>query len=815
MRHFLRLMFLLPLAVHGFLAAPAGAAELPRTLAVSGQDKSARVAVVIGNSRYPSGALANPRNDATAMATSLKKLGFDVELKLDATKADMDAVFKRFSAKAEKAGVAALFYAGHGIQVGGGNYIVPIDAKPQNERDLKREMVKMDDVIDDMGAARVKLVFFDACRDNPLARSFSRGGTRGMAAPVEATGTLISFATKHGNTASDGDGKHSPYTTALLDALENASGLEIEQMLRQVQQGVRQATNGQQEPWRYGSLDGDFYFQAPAPKADTAKMQQEAVDRVVQDAVRRASDQAAAEALRRATEQQASSATTIELSFWDSIKNSASADDFKEYLTSYPQGRFAGLARNRIRTLEAAAQAARPAPPAVVAAPAPAVAPAGATLAAAPSAPAPMQLAMIAPSKPALAPAAPSIFPQAGDSWTYRYVNGWKKDSPQTVVVRVEEAEGERVTDRMSLKGVRGGRSGDERSFEASIEAAERPLGSDVRIIELLPYAQVLLKDGLAPGKEKALPNISLGGMEYRLSAKHLGQESVTLPAGSFQAAKLEILGLRISSGPFRSAYAFTHTVWFVADLRRVVKVVHKSHDVMRSQVDDDSLELVAHSASGQPLPQAAAAPEATAAPKPAVDVSAALPRVGDTWTYRYVNGWKKDSPQTVVVKVEEAEAGRVTDKMSMRGGRGADERTHEGVAEVIERSVGRDVRVIEMLPYVQSLLTGLKPGEEKTLPNLALVRESYTVKLRFVGAETVSVPAGSFNASRLEIVGQRIGYGVPHASSMVSTVNQFTYTLWFASEARRVVKAQYSSSNVYRSRLDDDSLELVSFALR
>jgi uncharacterized caspase-like protein len=165
---------------------------------------------VIGNSRYPSAALENPKNDATAMAAALRKLGFDVELKLDATKADMDGVFKRFSQKAEKATVAALFYAGHGIQVSGSNYIVPIDAKPQSERDLKREMVKMDDVIDDMGGAKVKLVFFDACRDNPLSRSFARGGTRGMAAPVEATGTLISFATKHGNTAADGRASTAP-----------------------------------------------------------------------------------------------------------------------------------------------------------------------------------------------------------------------------------------------------------------------------------------------------------------------------------------------------------------------------------------------------------------------------------------------------------------------------------------------------------------------------------------------------------------------------------------------------------------------------
>ncbi len=810
MRHLLRLLFLLPFAVHGFLAC---AAEPPRTLAVSGQDKSARVAVVIGNSRYPSGALANPRNDATAMAASLKKLGFDVELKLDATKADMDAVFKRFSAKAEKAGVAALFYAGHGIQVGGGNYIVPIDAKPQNERDLKREMVKMDDVIDDMGAARVKLVFFDACRDNPLARSFSRGGARGMAAPVEATGTLISFATKHGNTASDGDGKHSPYTTALLDALENAGGVEIEQMLRQVQQGVRQATNGQQEPWRYGSLDGDFYFRAPAPKVDTAKLQQEAVDRVVQDAVRRAGDQAAAEALRRASEQQASSATTVELSFWDSIKNSTSADDFREYLTSYPQGRFAGLARNRIRTLEAAAaQAVRPAP-AVVAASAPVVAPAAPAPAVPPPAAAPVQLAMIAPSKPALAPAAPSIFPRAGDSWTYRYVNGWKKDSPQTVVVTVEEADGERVTDRMSLKGGRGVRSGDERSYEARIEAVERPLGSDVRIIELLPYAQVLLKEGLKPGQEKKFPDMALGIETYRVTAKIVGQEKVSVPAGSFDAWRMEILGQRLGTALVPAQVGvvalINHTIWFAPEIKRVVKVVHRGGNSWRAVVDDDSLELVAHTASGQPLPPAAAASEA-ATPKPAVDVRAALPRVGDTWTYRYVDAWKKDSPQTVVVTVEEAESGRVTDRMSMRGGRGADERSYEAGLEGADRALGRDIRVIELLPYLQGFLQDeLKPGQEKILPNLTLGGHEYTVKARLVGPEKVSTPAGPFDAVRIDILGTRSTAG--HAT----LIRTFTHSVWFAKVVRRVVKAEHKSLNGLGMRVDDDMLELVAYTLR
>ena len=344
MKRFRWLSFLILVGIQGIFSGLGGSAEPSRILtAGSVQEKGGRVAIVIGNSNYPSGALTNPKNDATAMAASLKKLGFDVELKLDATKADIDGLLRRFSAKAEKATVAALFYAGHGVQVGGSNYLVPIDANPRNERDLKRDMVKMDDVIDDMGDARVKLVFFDACRDNPLSRSFSRGGSRGMAAPVEATGTLISFATKHGNTAADGDGLHSPYTTALLSALESPGGVEIEQMLRKVQQGVKQETKGQQEPWRYGSLDGDFYFKA-AESVDTAKIQQEAVEKAILEATRRASEQAARdkaemqqslkvqqeandlaarEALKRANEQ----ATRDRAEFQQSIKAQQAASD--------------------------------------------------------------------------------------------------------------------------------------------------------------------------------------------------------------------------------------------------------------------------------------------------------------------------------------------------------------------------------------------------------------------------------------------------------------------------------------------------------
>ena len=641
MKHVRWLSFLLLFCLQGIFCPVAGSADAP---AAAAQGRDVRVAVVIGNSRYPSAALENPRNDATAMAAALRKLSFDVELKLDATKTDMDAVFKRFSQKAEKATVAVLFYAGHGIQVNGSNYIVPIDARPQSERDLKREMIKMDDVIDDMGAAKVKLVFFDACRDNPLSRTFSRGGSRGMAAPVEATGTLISFATKHGNTSADGDGRHSPYTTALLAALENPDGIEIEQMLRKVQQEVRQATNGQQEPWRYGSLDGDFYFKAAESAAPAGR--QAAADAAVLEAMRRenekavkerselqlalkaqqeASDRAVAEAIKRSNEQAARERAELQQSMEKMLKEA--------------------LARQN-----AALEAERQARPVEAVKP-----PASAPQAAAPElaktvATAPTQIAMIAPGKPAAtvaSSASPSAYPQAGDSWTYRYVDGWKTGSPQTVTVTVLESAGGRVRDSMSLRGAR---SVDERSFEGKPELVERPFGSGFRVIELLPYVQGLLQEGLKPGQEKSFPDIDIQGQAFRITTKLVGQEKTTVPAGTFDAVRVSVVGQKIRGVSIAGLTSgtsipntFAHAVWFVPEIRRIVKAEHRSANHVGRRVDDDTLELVSfESGTGQaPGRQAGSVQLATIAPasgevsgpsQQALTVLANAP--GDEWEY-------------------------------------------------------------------------------------------------------------------------------------------------------------------------------------
>lgn len=827
MKRFRWLSLLFLAALQSMFCTVADSAEPRRNIGVrSASERTARIAVVIGNSAYPSGALANPRNDASAMAAALKKLGFDVELKIDATKDDMEKIFSRFSAKADKAAVAAVFYAGHGLQVSGANYIVPVDAHPQSERDLKREMIKMDDVIDDMGAAQVKLVFFDACRNNPLARSFTRGGSRGLAAPVEATGTLISFATKHGNTAADGEGAHSPYTTALLAALENPAGMEIEQLLRRVQQGVRAATDGAQEPWRYGSLDGDFFFQAPAPQAVPKTSQTEAIDRT---AIREAMD----EVLRKAAEQRAKerdgSATAVEISYWDSVKDSQMVDDFHAYLKRYPKGSFADLAQNRIAALGRGARkpvseartAVKPAEAGPVAARPAAPAPA----AAAPTPPqAPQQLALIELDRPAatVAPPAASLaasssassgLPQPGDTWTYRYVDAWKKGSPQTVVVKVTESSGTRITDNMSMNG---GRGADERSFAAGLAGVERPLGRDVRVTELAPYARSLLRDGWKPGQEKDLADVVLGRETFHVMGKFVGQEKIVVPAGTFDAMRVLLVGENVAHVGLDPLVPkrFTHGLWFVPEIGRVVKVEHATLSNRSYRLDDDSLELVSFSASGRATRQAPAPPAAVAPPKSAPDLVSALPRAGDSWTYRYVNGWKKDSPQTITVTVEESNrGGSVKDRMSMAGGRGSDEQSFQGAPQAAERPLGSDVRVIELLPYAQSLLQGgLKPGQENAFPNAVLVGgQTYRIKATLIGQEKVTVPAGTFDALRVDIVGKN----VEHMNTEYLVPTGFAHSLWFVPEIRRVVKFDYKSVSSRNSRLDDESSELVSFTLR
>jgi tetratricopeptide (TPR) repeat protein len=239
------------------------AAALPAPVMV---DRFARrVALVIGNSEYKfANKLPNPVNDAEDIAAILKRLKFDVVEGKNLDRRGMDDAIRQFGRKLEGADLAVFFYAGHGLQVGGKNYLVPIDAKLERPADLALDAVEVSTVLDQMEAERrVNLIFLDACRDNPLARSLARSlGTRstavgqGLASIQSAVGTMIAYATQPNNVALDGTGRNSPFTTALLKHI-TAPGLDIGLIMRRVRADVIQATRDKQVPWDDSSLVGE------------------------------------------------------------------------------------------------------------------------------------------------------------------------------------------------------------------------------------------------------------------------------------------------------------------------------------------------------------------------------------------------------------------------------------------------------------------------------------------------------------------------------------------------------------------------------
>src|ERR1700730_7127481 len=231
-----------------------------------------RIALVMGDSAYHSvPSLANPANDASAMAKMFEGAGFDtVQLRLDLKAGDMRRALRDFSDDARDADVAIIYFAGHGIEIQGNNYIVPVDAVLERDIDAFDEAIPLDRLLTVIEPARkLRLVILDACRDNPFNKTMkstmgSRAVGRGLA-KVEPTSpnTLIAFAAKAGSTASDGDSKHSPFTAALVKYLPTP-GLDLRKAFGFARDDVLKATNNKQESFIYGSLGGDDFALVPA-----------------------------------------------------------------------------------------------------------------------------------------------------------------------------------------------------------------------------------------------------------------------------------------------------------------------------------------------------------------------------------------------------------------------------------------------------------------------------------------------------------------------------------------------------------------------
>ncbi len=236
-----------------------------------------RVALVIGQSNYHSVvALPNPANDARAMSRLLGDAGFDVTSAADLSQNEMREKVSDFAVKVAAKGpdtVALVFYAGHGLQIDGENFLVPVDVDPKREADIPLQAIRLNDVLNTLTSvpSKTRILLLDACRNNPFPAINGTAG-RGLAivdAKTGAPGTFMSFSTSPGAEAEDGSGADSPYTTALLSAAKEP-GLSIEDTFKRVRVSVNKVTEGRQTPWDSSSLTDDFRFfsgpSAPAPK---------------------------------------------------------------------------------------------------------------------------------------------------------------------------------------------------------------------------------------------------------------------------------------------------------------------------------------------------------------------------------------------------------------------------------------------------------------------------------------------------------------------------------------------------------------------
>jgi hypothetical protein len=303
--------------------------------AISSAGAATKVALVIGNSAYARvSPLKNPVNDAQAVAASFKRLNFKVITAIDAGKeAFLDAI-DDFDQQSQGAKLAVVYYAGHAMQLGNTNYLVPVDAKLEIERHVRTRTVALPEVLNILQSnAKAGVLILDACRDNPFFETLKQKAgatraarlTRGLArVKTSGTGTIIAFSAAAGQTADDGDRSHSPYTKELLKLIEKP-GLELGLMFRQVAANVARQPGVTQRPEVLVNLEPGHYFVPPAKKLVKATP----APRPFQ--------------ARQVDE------TTLDLTFWNSIKDSGDPALFKSYLDQHPNGRFAPIARARLK----------------------------------------------------------------------------------------------------------------------------------------------------------------------------------------------------------------------------------------------------------------------------------------------------------------------------------------------------------------------------------------------------------------------------------------------------------------------------------
>ncbi|MCH8886841.1 MAG: caspase family protein [SAR324 cluster bacterium] len=305
-----------------------------------------RVALVIGNANYKSAPLRNPVNDARSMAATLREVGFEVISVENGTRRKMILAIRDFGNALKRGGVGLFYYSGHGIELRGRNYMIPVGAEVETEDEVEFEGVDAGRVLRAMERANneMNIVILDACRNNPFQRSFT-AATQGLARMDAPQGTFISYATAPGKVASDGSGQNGLYTEQLVKHMKTP-GIGIEEMFKRVRADVFRKSNRKQVPWTSSSLVEKFTFNIATP------VEPPSVVAVPPRPVAPLAPVAPIAARRTLDEEE---------EFWKTIKNSREVEDIQSYLETYPKGRFAPIARVKIKQLQRA-RAAKPAP---------------------------------------------------------------------------------------------------------------------------------------------------------------------------------------------------------------------------------------------------------------------------------------------------------------------------------------------------------------------------------------------------------------------------------------------------------------------
>jgi hypothetical protein len=486
-----------------------------------------RIALVIGNSAYKSSPLKNPVRDARAISKALAASGFRVALLEDASLTAMRRAVRSFGDELAAGGVGLFYYAGHGMQVRGRNYLIPVNADIEREDEVEDGALDANFVLAKMDTAKnaLNLMILDACRNNPFARSF-RSATQGLAQMDAPSGTLVAFATAPGSVASDGDGDNGLYTKHLLAAMRRP-GLPIEQVFKEVRIGVGRDTGDRQVPWESSSLKGNFYFVAPGPGLSA-----EAHKRELDSALAR--------------QQQKMEAMIREL-----------------------------LAKQRaeleaeIRKRDQALAGKSPPAPKTQAPPKP------------PPAKPPVQLAALAPAP--VAQAVSARLPKVGDRWEYLYTDTFTRKT------RRYEAQVVGVAANGILESDTFGPKRGQRAHGAE---AELLIMHPVWVFS--PYLQLF--EAAKPGARWADVKSRNDGFCARepscsYSARVLGPEQVSTPAGTFDAVKVTV-DLNLYRGGFQLTRRATF--WYAQSAKRMVKSTLRTL-VGSTGMPEYDLELVSY----------------------------------------------------------------------------------------------------------------------------------------------------------------------------------------------------------------------------